>query len=175
MTISGLTKRKGGKTTLAQLLENKIGGKKRRRSTTTLRKLDEQHLTKALLQSKKKTKMFVADRLATLAVTVASRIDYFLNLFWNVLKLNKKKQSWFVICCLHTYLRKKIQQDLEERRGKKHCIKVETLVVITQHYWPYTRHPFQENKIFKNSWRKLCVKGFALPAKANFSFSGLFL
>lgn len=28
MTIWGLTKRKGGKTTLAQLLENKIGGKK---------------------------------------------------------------------------------------------------------------------------------------------------
>lgn len=77
MTISELTKRKGGNN-IGIAFGEQNRKSKRRRSTTYCEILTkQQHLTKGLLQSKKKKQMFVADRLATLAVAVALRIDCF--------------------------------------------------------------------------------------------------
>lgn len=67
--------------------------------------------------------LFVADRLATLAVAVASRKVDFLKFVLKSLTEEKHTHSWFVICCLHLKNKPTGNSSGEEKLTQNHCIK----------------------------------------------------
>lgn len=119
--------------------------------------------------------MFVADRLATLAVAVASRIDLFYKF---VLKVNKKNTHGLLFVAYTLTGNKKkinqIQRRGEENNEKKSCIKVETLVVITQTIDPTRDTPFKKkNNNIQKQLEEIVCERLCLTCEGKLQFQRL--
>lgn len=153
MTISELTKRKGGNN-IGIAFGEQNRESKRIRSTTYCEILTkQQHLTKGLLQSKKKTNVCCRP-----AGNTGRRSSVANRLFWICFEIFESKINTLgllFVAYTHTHNLKPTRNREERNITQNHCIKVETLVVIIQAYAPH----FTLNA--RNNLWKLCVKGFA--------------